>query len=129
MAFEVLSVTTGVVTATTNNTYILGVAPTTMSQGSWTPSKVSITSPSLVTGVTAAQDTFTFKRYRGAVDQGTWASYVTSTGNDLPALTEVSLPITAATTFLPGDVITCALAQTGAGTALPAGVTIKVELQ
>lgn len=129
MAFEILQVNTGVVAAGTDNTYILGTAPTTMAQGSWTPTKLSMTSPTTVTGATATQLVFTFKSYRAAVDQGTFATLTTATGTDLTALTERTLAITAGTTFQAGDVIAVAMTHSSTGTGLPAGLLIRMELQ
>lgn len=129
MSFTVLQANTDINTAATDATWVIGAVPGTFSTGNYTPVKLSITSPSLVTGASATQNTLTFKRYRGAVDQGTFATFVTSTGNDLPALTEVVIPVTAGTTFNAGDVVTVAKTHTSTGTALPAGLLFKVEIQ
>lgn len=128
MAFEILQATLVAAAAGTDVTVELGVVPSTFSQGTWTPSRVSLISPALLTGATATQIVFSFRVNRAGTPQTAFATFTSSTGNNLAAGVETLATITAGSTVLAGDVIELVLTHAGAGTAYGA-IMAKVELQ
>ena len=128
MAFTVLQSTLVAAGAGTDVTLELGTVPSTFAQGTWLPVRASLISPALLTGATATQIVFTFQNRRAGSVIGTFASFTSSTGNNLAAGTEVVATPGAVTSLLAGDVLELVLTHAGAGTAYGA-IVAKVELQ
>lgn len=91
-------------------------------------SHVRLTSPSLVTGVATNNATINVRRWRGGVLQETSAAITLAAGVNLPAETQVELPVTGSPYVLPGDLFDAQQVQNGTGLALPAGISCQVEI-
>ena len=88
---------------------------------------VRVTSPALVTGVVTNNATITVRRFRAGVLIGIIATITLNSGVNLPAETNVDIPVTD-TRCAPGDVLECQMIQNGTGIALPQGIGIQVEI-
>ncbi len=135
MAFETLEAVLPAVAASgPSATTLLGAVPSAEAEGAVVLSKLSLTSPSLVTGAATNFATITFRQLRAGVSVATLGALALSASTvTLPAETEVSVPITNATpqfsvTLTPGDIIDVVISQAASGLAIPAGVVAKVEL-
>jgi hypothetical protein len=130
MAMEVLQASVDAVAAAGGTTTILlGEVPSKEAQGEFNLEKVSVTSPSLVTGATATAGTFNVRQLRaGAVITAVVGTLALVTGVTLPAETEVTIPITNAPTLLAGDLLDVQYVQISTGLALPAGCQFKAEI-
>lgn len=129
-AFTVLEVDFPAAAAGAESAQELGVVPENESQQAWQLLKIALLSPVLVTGATATALTFTFNQKRAGAQIAALGSFVTVTGvtGNLPADTEVNVPITGAPALLAGDIIEVLPTHAGAGTAIPAGLVARVEL-
>lgn len=107
----------------------MGAVPSAESQQSWIVAKVSLVSPSLVTGVATNNVTFNFGQYRAGVLVATFATLTLAAGTNLAAHVETNVPVTGAPVFLAGDVVEVATVVNGTGLALPQGLKAKVEIQ
>lgn len=127
MAFQVVEDTLPAQTAAgATSVTELGMVPSTEAETNWTVQKISLSSPSLVTGVATNNVTFNFRK----VTAGTPTVIGTITlasGTNLAAETETNVAISAAA-VASGDVIDVQMVQNGTGLAVPAGVVAKVEL-
>ncbi len=130
MAFEILSVTVPAVAAAGGTTtFLLGEIPTKESEGAFILEKVSVTAPSLVTGVTATAGTFNVRQLRaGAVITAVVGTLALITGVNLAAETEVTIPITTPVNWLAGDLMDVQYVQISTGLALPIGTQLKAEI-
>lgn len=106
----------------------LGEVPSTFAQATWTPSKLSLASPSLVTGVVTNNVTFNF-RYVRAGTPAALGTLTLASGTNLAAEVETAVPVTYTGTLSPGDVIDVQMVQNGTGLAVPAGVLAKIEIE
>ena len=128
MAFEVLSETLPAQTAGGATVVTeLGVVPSTFSDAGATLQKVTITSPSLVTGVATNNITYNVRKSTGGGTPVVLATITLGNGTNLPAETPVTLAPTV-TSLLPGDVVDVQMVQNGTGLASPAAVLAEVEL-
>jgi len=130
MAYQVLTATTAASqSAGTDVTLILGIVPSGFAQGTWSPTRVSLTSPATLTGATATSVTFTFQTRRANSVVGSFAALTTATGTNLTAGIETLVPaVTTPVAILAGDQVECVLTHAGAGTAYSL-VAARVELQ
>jgi hypothetical protein len=112
---------------------IAAVVPTGFSETNYQLSKASLTSPSLVTGVVTNNATFNVRQYRAGALLGGVNPVGTlnlASGTNLPAETEVNVPLTAnPTPCQAGDVFTVQMVQNGTGVAIPASVVVKLEFE
>ena len=131
MAFEVLQAvlpaqTAGGATSVT----ILGDIPSTFSQPSYQVGKISLTSPSLVTGQATNFATFNVRQMRAGSSVATIGTLALNAGTvTLPAEQETNVPVSGTPALLAGDTIDVQMVQSGTGLAIPAGVVAKVELE
>jgi hypothetical protein len=130
MAFEVLAADLPAVAAAGGTTtFPIGEIPTKEAEGGFNLERVQVTSPTLVTGVTATSGTFNVRQLRaGAVITAVVGSLALVTGTNLPAETPVAIPITTVVNWLPGDVIDVQYVQISTGLALPAGTKVEAEI-
>lgn len=127
---ELTWVTPVIYAAGTDFNMVIGVVPEAQSSQAWACVKLSITSPSLVTGVTATAETFTFSYSRAGAARVVIGTLVLITGVNLAADTQNALVVAAAGALLQaGDVLTLQKTHASTGIAIPAGVVAKVELQ
>jgi len=129
MAFAVVqnslpAQTAGGATSTT----MVGDVPTQEAQATFQPTKLSLTSPSLVTGVATNNATFNFRQMRAGVSQATIGTLTLGSGTNLAAEVETNVPITGAPILLPGDVVDVQMVQNGTGLVIPVGVIAKAEM-
>lgn len=130
MGFTTVSYTMPARAAGADVPTVLGVVPSNQSQFAWQAVKVSIVAPSLVTGATATQEVASVGYSRAGAAIVPIATLTTATGVNLAANAEVAFTLLAAALSLQaGDVLTLTFTHAGAGTALPDGTTVKVELQ
>ena len=129
MAFEVLeAVLPAQAAAGATSVTIVGDVPSSFSQPSYSAGKLSLTAPSLVTGVTTNTATVNFRQLRAGAAVATIGTLALINGVNLAAETEVNVPVTGSPSLLDGDVIDVQLVQGGTGLTLPAGIVAKVEL-
>jgi hypothetical protein len=105
-------------------TIVIGEVPLNFTQQHFSVARVSVVCPSLVTANSLG--TFNVRQLRAGAVIATFATLLVAA--NLAASTPVVIPITAAPDILAGDVIDVQWVQTGAGLALPAGSTVKVEM-
>jgi hypothetical protein len=121
--------------AGTDATLVIGVVPSSneVNRGNsldqtWSVTRMSLTSGTLMTGATATAVTFTIGYSRAGAAPVAIGTYVTITGTDLTANVEKVVAITTPPVLLAGDVITLVTTHASTGIAVPAGVVAKVEL-
>lgn len=111
------------------STTIIGDLPSDEATPSYTVGKLSLTSPSLVTGQATNFVTITFRQMRAGASVQTLGAYVlNASGVTLPAETETNVPVTGTAAVLAGDTIDVQCVQTASGLALPAGILAKAEV-
>ena len=130
MAFEVLQAvlpaqTAGGATSVT----ILDDVPSTFTQPSFIVGKLTLTSPSLVTGVATNNATFNFRQMRAGSSVATIGTLTLGSGTNLAAETETNVPVSGTPSLLDGDTIDVQMVQNGTGLAIPAGVVARAELE
>lgn len=125
--------TTGVVTAAvvTNE---MGTVPSSMAQATWQIGKLSIVSPTAVTGNTAQNFCLKFLQFRAGALVAILGGYSVVAGNSLVASTEVVVPVYSSSGVTPilqaGDVMICQSQMTGGtGLAVPIAINAKAELE
>jgi len=135
MAFQTYEAVLPAVAASGSSaTTILGAVPSKEAEGAIVLSKMSLTSPSTVTGQATNYCTFTFRQLRAGASVATLGTFVMSAASVvLTAEVETDVTIINATpqfavSMAPGDVIDVVISQTASGLAVPAGVVAKVEL-
>jgi hypothetical protein len=129
MSFQVLQNTLVAAAAGTDVTLVMGIVPSGYTQGVYLPSRISLTSPALLTGATATAITFTFQTRRANSVIGTVASLVTITGVNLAAGIETVIALSGtAPAILAGDQLELVLTHASTGTAYGA-VLARCELQ
>ena len=130
MAMEVLEgLLPAQAAAGATTTTMIGDLPSAEATPSYTIGKLSLTSPSLVTGQATNFATITFRQMRAGASVQTLGSYVLNVGTvTLPAETETNVPVTGTLAVLAGDTIDVQCVQTGTGLALPAGILAKAEV-
>jgi hypothetical protein len=112
------------------STTILGIVPSTFGQTNYLLGRLSLTSPSLVTGQATNYVTIAFRHMRAGVAVATLGTYTMSTAPvTLPAETEQVVAITGTPDIRAGDVLEVICTQVGTGLALPASVIAQVELE
>jgi hypothetical protein len=105
----------------------MGEDPTT--EGSDTAiNRVRVTSPSLVTGVATNNATINVRRWRAGVLVETTASITLASGTNLPAATQVDLPVIGSPYIAQGDTFDVQQVQNGTGLATPAGIAVEIEI-
>jgi hypothetical protein len=108
----------------------VGIVPEDEADKAWSVVGASIVAPVLMTGVTATAVTFTLGYSRAGAAVVPIATLVLNTGVNLAVDTEVQMALLAAAAGLQaGDVITLVTTHASTGIAVPAGTTVKVELQ
>lgn len=129
-AMEVLQVTLPAVAAAGGTTtFELGEIPVRETEGAFNLERISVTAPSLVTGVTATSGTFNVRQIRaGSVVTAVVGTLALVTGVNLPAETPVVIPITTVVNWLPGDIMDVQYVQVSTGLALPVGTQIHAEI-
>lgn len=125
----ILSATDAGQGAGTDAALVIGTVPSSAEFGqTWTVGKMSLTSPTLMTGATATAVTFTIGYSRAGAAVVAIGTLVTITGQNLAANTEVAVAVTTPPVLQAGDVLTLVTTHAGAGTVVPAGLIAKVEL-
>lgn len=108
---------------------VVGEVPSTFVQPSYSPQRLSVTSPSLVTGQATNFATINVRQMRaGGVVATIGTLALSAAAVTLPAEVPVSIPISGSPVLLDADVIDVQLVQSGTGLALPAGIVASVEL-
>lgn len=108
---------------------ILGEVPSTFAEPSYAPQRLSLISPSLVTGQATNFATVNFRQMRAGSAVATIGTLALSAAAvTLPAEVPVSVPISGSPVLLDGDVIDVQLVQTASGLALPAGIVATIEM-
>jgi hypothetical protein len=130
MAFEMLqAVLPAQSAAGATSVTIVGAVPSSYDQPNYSVGKLSVTSPSLVTGQATNFATINVRQMRAGASVGTIGTLALSAASvTLPAEVETNIPVTGSPVLLDGDVLDVQLVQTGTGLALPAGIVAKVEL-
>jgi hypothetical protein len=91
--------------------------------------RVSVTSPSAVTGAATNNATINVRQLRAGSVVQTIATITLGNGTNLGAETPVAVPITGTpSTLQAGDTVDCQLVQNGTGLALPAGIEVNVDI-
>lgn len=92
--------------------------------------RVSVTSPSLVTGTAGPNNaTINVRQLRAGSVVQTIATLTLAVGTNLAAETPVAVPITGSpSTLQTGDIVDCQLVQNGTGLVLPAGIEVNVDI-
>lgn len=109
---------------------MIGVVPSTEAQATWQPTKLSLTSPTLVTGQATNFVTYNFRQMRAGATLATIGTLALSSAPvTLPAEVETNVPVTGTPILVPGDVVDVQMVQSGTGLASPANVSAKVELE
>lgn len=125
----VLSATDAGQSAGTDAALVIGTVPSSAEFGqTWTVGKITLTSPTLMTGATATAVTFTVGYSRAGAAVVAIGTYVTITGVNLTANTEMTVAITTPPVLQAGDVLTLVTTHASTGIAVPAGLIAKVEL-
>jgi hypothetical protein len=122
--FAVLPAQAGLAATTTT---IVGSVPSSFAEPAYAVQKMSVISPSLVTGVAAGVH-IDFRLVRAGSSLGNLGTLSLVSGTNLAAEVEVNIP--AVGTLIPqdGDVIDVQCVQLATGLALPAGVVATIEL-
>lgn len=108
---------------------ILGEVPSTFAEPSYAPQRLSLISPSLVTGQATNFATINIRQMRAGSAVATIGTLALSAATvTLPAEVPVSVPISGTPVLLDGDVIDVQLVQTLTGLALPAGIVASIEM-
>lgn len=108
---------------------IVGEVPSTFAEPSYAPQRISVISPSLVTGQATNFATINVRQMRAGSAVATIGTLALSAAAvTLPAEVPVSIPISGSPVLLDADVIDVQLVQSGTGLALPAGIVAAVEL-
>lgn len=108
---------------------ILCEVPSTFAEPSYAVQRISVTSPSLVTGQATNFATINVRQMRAGSAVATIGTLALSAASvTLPAEVPVSIPVSGTPVLLDADVIDVQLVQTGTGLALPAGILASVEL-
>lgn len=129
MPFEVLQSgpLPAVAAAAGTTNLILGELPVQECQASFGLARVSVVSPSLVTG--NGLGTITIRQMRAGVQvAASIASLLLASGVNLAAETPVSVPVTSTTPLQAGDLLEVSYVQTSTGLALPANVRVQAEV-
>jgi hypothetical protein len=113
---------------------VVAVIPSTFTTAQFNDARMSLTSPSLVTGAATNNVTYNVRQYHNGTLVTTPASGIIGSlqlvsGTNLPAFTEVVIPVNTGTNFVPGDVVTVQMVQNGTGLASPANVLVKIEFE
>jgi hypothetical protein len=106
----------------------IGSVPSSFSQAGYSPSKITVISPTLVTGVTTNTATINVRQLRAGAAVATIGTLPLVSGTNLAAETEVAVPVTGSPVLLDSDVLDVQLVQGGTGLVLPAGIVVQVEL-
>lgn len=108
---------------------VLGDMPSAESTATWVVGRLSLTSPTLVTGAATNFATINFRQvHAGSAVQTLGTLALNATTVTLPAETEVNVPITGTTPIPSGDTVDVQLVQSGTGLALPAGILARAEV-
>ena len=130
MAFRVLEATLPAQAAAgATIVTILDDVPDTFAQPNYVVQKISLTSPSLVTGQATNFATINIRQVRAGSAVATIGTLALNAGTvTLPAETETNVAISGTPNLLAGDTIDAQQVQTGTGLALPAGIVARVEI-
>ena len=108
---------------------ILCEVPSAFVQPNYAPQRLSVISPSLVTGAATNFATINIRQMRAGAAVATIGTLALSASTvTLPAEVPVSIPITGSPVLLDADVIDVQLVQSGTGLVLPAGIVASVEM-
>lgn len=129
-AFEILEATLGAVAAAAGTTVPaeLGEVPVQESEQHWQIARMSVTAPTLVTGNASNSGTLNVRQMRAGSAVATVGTLALVAGVNLAAETPVQIPVTGTPDLLAGDVLDVQYVQIGTGLALPAGTSVKAEI-
>jgi hypothetical protein len=113
---------------------VVAVIPSTFSTAQFGDARMSLTSPSLVTGAATNNVTYNVRQYHNGTLVTTPASGIVGSlqlvsGTNLAAFTETVVAVNTGTNLLPGDVLTVQMVQNGTGLASPANILCKIEFE
>lgn len=129
-AFQLLEATLGAVAAAAGTTVPaeLGEVPLNESEQNWQLQRLSVTTPTLVTGNATNSGTINIRQMRAGAVIATVGTLALVAGVNLAAETPVNIPISGAPVLVAGDVLDVQYVQIGTGLALPAGTAVKAEI-